>query len=485
MVLVSSVVAALVVPLAAPRRCVLWEGRNYNALRPGVKEKSKAAARRWNRASVLGESAGWFAPLGEATETRPLTPNFGGYFCAPHLKLIVVFRKKGSVRRATVDNHRPARSIAVRTMIDHLPLPTLLSQVLVAFTIEFDNEFEHQMPHRTTRQRSTANTPKGPWLVSMVMWSNCMQHVGNAGLTLRELEARAHTDTNLRGMVRWRYIEFGPDPADVRPVPPRSTWLIRPTRYGKLAQDIWQPLFGEIEKRWRLRFGKSEIEQLRKSLESINSRISADLPDCMPILGYGLQCRVRPPGGRTSSAAETKRRVHLSLAALLARVLLAFALEFEQESSLSLAICANILRVLDEIGILVREIPALSGVSKESISMALGFLQKKGIVVVEKDRATKGAKVARLTAKGLDAKAANRQLLDTLENRWHAQFGPDAIQALRESLERLVGESGADESLLSAGLEPYPDGWRASVRRPEMLPHFPMVLHRGGYPDGS
>ena len=33
--------------------------------------------------------------------------------------------------------------------------------------------------------------------------------------------------------------------------------------------------------------------------------------------------------------------------------------------------------------------------------------------------------------------------------------------------------------------EPYPDNWRASVRRPATLPHFPMVLHRGGYPDGS
>jgi hypothetical protein len=23
------------------------------------------------------------------------------------------------------------------------------------------------------------------------------------------------------------------------------------------------------------------------------------------------------------------------------------------------------------------------------------------------------------------------------------------------------------------------------ARRPDVLPHFPMVLHRGGYPDGS
>jgi hypothetical protein len=35
-----------------------------------------------------------------------------------------------------------------------LPLATLLSQVLVAFTIEFDNETERQMQHGTTRHGS-------------------------------------------------------------------------------------------------------------------------------------------------------------------------------------------------------------------------------------------------------------------------------------------------------------------------------------------
>ena len=34
---------------------------------------------------------------------------------------------------------------------DDLPLPTLLSRLLIAFTIEFDNEAEHRLEHRTTR----------------------------------------------------------------------------------------------------------------------------------------------------------------------------------------------------------------------------------------------------------------------------------------------------------------------------------------------
>jgi hypothetical protein len=63
-----------------------------------------------------------------------------------------------------------------------------------------------------------------------------------------------------------------------------------------------------------------------------------------------------------------------------------------------------------------------------------------------------------------------------IEERWRTRFGQDNIRTLRESLERLAGEPR---------LEPYLEGWRASVRQPDTLPHFPMVLHRGGFPDGS
>ena len=31
------------------------------------------------------------------------------------------------------------------------PLPTLLSQAVVAHTVELDDEDEHRLPHRTTR----------------------------------------------------------------------------------------------------------------------------------------------------------------------------------------------------------------------------------------------------------------------------------------------------------------------------------------------
>jgi hypothetical protein len=63
---------------------------------------------------------------------------------------------------------------------DDLPLPTLLSRLLIAFTIEFDNEAEHRLEHRTTRG-AAGGTGRGPWLVSQAMWANFMQFVGGDG----------------------------------------------------------------------------------------------------------------------------------------------------------------------------------------------------------------------------------------------------------------------------------------------------------------
>ena len=141
---------------------------------------------------------------------------------------------------------------------------------------------------------------------------------------------------------------------------------------------------------------------------------------------------------------------------LLSRVLLAFAIEFETESDLSFAISANILRVLDEKGVRLRDIPLLTGLSKEAISMGMGILRKKRLAVVEPDPSGSRAKVARLTPKGREAKDEYRELLINIEQRWQARFGKDTIHALREPLEQLVGQPTARQSPLFRGLEPLP-----------------------------
>jgi hypothetical protein len=102
----------------------------------------------------------------------------------------------------------------------------------------------------------------------------------------------------------------------------------------------------------------------------------------------------------------------------------------------------------------------------------MGILQKKHLLKVETvDR----SKTARLTPKGREAQDKYRERLQAIEEHWNSRYGRDTIEALLHAIENVA----------FGYPEPYPDGWRASVRKPEILPHFPMVLHRGGFPDGS
>jgi len=324
----------------------------------------------------------------------------------------------------------------------------------------------------------------------------------------------------------------------------------------------------------------------------------------------------------------------MPLSALLSRVLVAFAVEFERETATSLAISANVLRVLGEDWTPVRDLPVLAGVSKEAVSMATGFLARHGRAETGPVPAPGRGQRIRLTPSGRQARDRYGPLTAAIEDRWRARWGEALIGDLRTRLERLAGPAAAgpdvsrpgspivpsdlshpdsagapsvpgsrsdsrsagspsnlgstdargstgtagsagargshgspglrdmpgelsnpggagdssgapsvpgsrntpgasdapgnpggpgasvisrssrssdarggfgvpgDRGALGApgaagalgapggpplmrGLEPYPDGWRAEVRRPEALPHYPMVLHRVGYPDGS
>ena len=92
----------------------------------------------------------------------------------------------------------------------------------------------------------------------------------------------------------------------------------------------------------------------------------------------------------------------------------------------------------------------------------------------------------RLTPKGQKAQQKYHRLLGAPEESWRTKYGAATVDDLRSALEHVVGDGTCASSPLAPGLVPYPDNWRARVRqRRETLPHHPMVLHRGGYPDGS
>ena len=339
-------------------------------------------------------------------------------------------------------------------------LPTALSQALIAFTIEFDNEFEHRIEHHTANRAGS-----GVWLTSMVMWSNVMRLIPAGGVALRAVEANGRI-TNLGGLQRWGYISV--EPAD-------QTVRLKPG--GRRAQEVWRPLAGEVEQRWRERFGDAAIDELRQALSSV---ADPALPLYLPVVGYADGMRAGHVRGAPGAVAE-------DLAALLSQALLSFTLEYEEGSALSLAMSADVVRVLSADGIPVRDLPARSGVSKEAVTAAVGFLQRNGYAAVEPDPASR-SKLVRLTEQGLAAQAQHVRLAKAVERRWRKRLGGD-FDRLAKAL--ITGRQ------LALGLQPYPDGWRAA-RNPyrartqavladpaSALPRYPMVLHRGGYPDGS
>ena len=101
-------------------------------------------------------------------------------------------------------------------------------------------------------------------------------------------------------------------------------------------------------------------------------------------------------------------------------------------------------------------------------------------------------KLVSLTIKGSRVKHRYEARLGALVERWREQYGAATMDALQLAVDALVAQPEA----LTQGLVPYPGAWRgakpyryqtdAVLADPfGALPHHPMVLHRGGYPDGS
>lgn len=356
-----------------------------------------------------------------------------------------------------------------------------LSRLLLAFTIELDNEFEHRM---------AAALPDRPFRISLVMWSNFLRFVGD-GIAVGELPVaaglpKARVLSTLGGMERWRYVYVAAAPTKKAPATKRDgygsaralkpEWVVRPTVAGLAAREIWPALLPEIEERWRSRFGASEVDDIRAACLAVQDD---GLPEYLPIVTgtNGMISEVSGDGPRPSDPVP--------LSALLAQALLAYTREFERESPLSLPLAENVVRVLGEDPVDVRELPTAAAVSPEAVAMALTYLTKQGFVVGKKD--------VRLTDAGGSAADQARGTHALVERAWSER---DGLDCLRSASSAIVEQRYGTRSRLALGLEPYPEGWRAESRYLAQtramladpltgLPRHPMVLHRGGWPDGS
>jgi len=365
-----------------------------------------------------------------------------------------------------------------------LPLPTLLSQVLVAHTMELDNEAEHRLPHRTTRRRDPEGHREDLWLVSSTLWANVLRYVDDVGITVGDLRHRAGTTRLLLdGLRRWGYLRVTAPVGETLKHPPQETAVVRITQSGRRAQEIFRPLPAALEERWRVRFGHAAVDELERTLRAVFERLPVRPPAYLPVVYPTQNGKAEAPTPRAPGTADA---AGADLSELLSGVLLAFTLDFEAESRISLPISATTLRVLDQRGVRHRDLPRVTGVSKEANAMCAGWLVRHGCAVSEPDPEAARGKLLRLTPKGQNAQQKYHRVLDSVEETWRSFYGARAVDALRAALADLVGDGSLGSSPLARGLVPYPDNWRARLRqRPDTLPHYPMVLHRGGFPDGS
>lgn len=258
--------------------------------------------------------------------------------------------------------------------------------------------------------------------------------------------------------------------------------VLRPTRAGAYARRLWPEVAAEVEQRWHARFGAGVVGRMRAALLPSAGQMPWSPPEVHPSDGF-----------RTHVADGPADDGDVPLAGLLGKALTAVTLELEGGARVSVPLAADVLRVIGGDVVPVRDLPALSGLSKEAIEMATGYLARAKLADLRPPRSIA------LTAAGRGAldryQAGAARAASGALDRYQA----GAARAARpggDALQGCLTEILSQREALAEGLRPPAGCWRgekpylAQTRRvladpAAALPWHPMVLHRGGWPDGS
>jgi hypothetical protein len=352
-------------------------------------------------------------------------------------------------------------------MAEDLPITSLLSQVLIALTIETDNEFEQRVPHFISDDKS--KPWRGVWLGSYATYANFLRFVGDDGIRMADLAAAAGFPPPVHpayhGMRRWGYVNYTPDIAGNSPKKKDADAIVRCIPPGKVARDGWAAVVADMDARWTER----GLGKLRAALIPVVETIERPLPEYLPSVGWDRRSPVL-------DHPISRPAIDLDLLGLLSQCLLAMTYDFEERIELSLGTFAGLLEPLTDEPVLVRDLYEITGVARKEWGSAAGQLEKLGLVIVGPIPGGK-AKSIRLSPEGVAAKERAGSLRRDVEGEWRRQCGI-SLEKLRHELEAVVDDAWS-------WTDPYPDGWRAKTKLPRRLAHHPIVSHRGGYPDGS
>ncbi len=355
--------------------------------------------------------------------------------------------------------------------LSNRPLSSLLSQVLIAYTLEFDNEF------------STGFSNAGyPGInLSLVLWSNLIRFLADRPLTVRELTSKAlerNIKPKLGCLERWHIINLeinknnGMHNASLLSADSRNSkregfgssrrilpdTIVHLTKMGQAAVEVWSPLPDVIDNRWQQRFGDERISCLQNLLKLILDYYKLQLPDALPSEFEKYELYLYKRLARQKPGKQ-------SLATLLSRALLLYACEFEREPFTSIKHCANILRVLSEDPIPLTEVPKLTGLSPECCS--IGWRLRAFVLQHPQNYINRGKQVS-LSSIGCLKQQHYYKLTQEIEQEWEEKMGTQTIQQLREVLIEILTLKGANGTLIAQGLIPSPGTVRSGCVAPAL-----------------
>ena len=213
------------------------------------------------------------------------------------------------------------------SVVEQVPLTTLLSWSWVAFTIEVDNAVEAAGSEHLNRL----------FRISIAMWANGLRFIEEDGVTVDQLHALARARCNIGGLERWGWISVGDAGAERREGygshrGVKGSTVLRPTRAGSYARRLWPRLITTVEERWRVRFGPRVVGPLRDVLSTLSRSMPWAPPEVHPSDGFythvieGPEVKEDPP-----------------LVSLMGQALTSLTLGQEKEAEVSLPMAANIL----------------------------------------------------------------------------------------------------------------------------------------------
>jgi DNA-binding MarR family transcriptional regulator len=95
---------------------------------------------------------------------------------------------------------------------------------------------------------------------------------------------------------------------------------------------------------------------------------------------------------------------------------------------------------IDPDGSRLTDLAERARMTKQTVGEAATDLERRGYVERVPDPNDGRAKIIRLTARGREAHAIGRGLIDELEREWAQRFGEERVAALRDALETITAE---------------------------------------------